>query len=301
MQARIFILATGGIEVPRLLLASNQVHAAGLGNEHDLVGRFFLEHPILQIGMVVLADPRTSVDFYLKHEMNGTVVKGFLSPTLEAQQGHGILNFGVRPNIVHWRRVSRANASLQILKEGWREAHFPDNFLGHLANVVRDIGDFVGDGPEDGNGKVLALKYWQECAPNPDSRVILGEERDVLGMNRAELNWSFTELDRKTMSTAIQLIGEEFGRAGVGRVNVKAEEEDLWDRHVIGSYHHMGTTRMHDDPARGVVDRDLRVHDVANLYVSSSSVFPTTGHANPTLTIVALSIRLADRVKELMS
>ena len=301
MRARIFILATGGIEAPRLLLASNGVETAGLGNSHDLVGRFFLEHPILQIGVVLLADPHMSVDLYSKNNVGGTVVKGFLSPTPEVQQSRGILNFGTRPNLINWRQVSPANASLQVLKEAWREKTVPDNLFSHISNVIRDLGDFMGDDAEDARRKVLALKYWQECEPNPDSRVMLGSERDSLGMRRTDLHWAFTELDRTTMAAAIQLIGEEFGRAGIGRLNVKAEEKELWSRHVAGSFHHMGTTRMSDKPESGVVDRNLRVHSVANLYVASSSVFPTTGHANPTLTIAALAIRLADHVKERLS
>jgi len=141
-----------------------------------------------------------------------------------------------------------------------------------------------------------------EQAPNPASRVVLGHERDRLGCPRVSLAWSLTAIDKHTMHRAHEILDEELRRAAVGRLHsAQGRESDPWPSGLRGARHHMGTTRMHPDPRRGVVDADGRVHGVVNLYVAGSSVFPTSGSANPTLTIVALAIRLAQHVRHVLS
>jgi len=142
----------------------------------------------------------------------------------------------------------------------------------------------------------------QEQAPNPDSRVMLSEEKDELGMPRVKLNWQFTELDKRSIRVYYEVLGREMGRAGLGRVQVAdwlLEEDDrVWPSFLSGGWHHMGTTRMHDDPQKGVVDANCKVHGIGNLYVAGSATFSTTGAANPTLTLIALTLRLSDHLKE---
>jgi choline dehydrogenase-like flavoprotein len=134
--------------------------------------------------------------------------------------------------------------------------------------------------------------------PDPDSRVSLGVERDALGMRRAELHWQLGALDRWSAIRTLQILGEELGQAGVGRVRVDLHEDGDWPDDLAGGWHHMGTTRMSTDPRRGVVDPDCRVHGMDNLYVAGSSVFPTAGSGTPTMTIVALALRLSDHLRE---
>jgi choline dehydrogenase-like flavoprotein len=141
-----------------------------------------------------------------------------------------------------------------------------------------------------------------EQAPNPDSRVVLNGERDALGMPRVALDWRFSALDKNTVRGTMQALDAEMRRTGMGTVTPEpwlADDGPEWEvdplisNHPIGGFHHMGTTRMAASPRDGVVDADCRVHGVANLYVAGSSVFTTSGWANPTLTIVALALRLA--------
>jgi choline dehydrogenase-like flavoprotein len=132
-----------------------------------------------------------------------------------------------------------------------------------------------------------------EQAPNPDSRVTLGAERDPFGVPRARLDWRLSEADRHTVTRTHELLGRELTRAGLGTLELR---RDVWGA-LTSSYHHMGTTRMARSPREGVVDTDCKVHGVDNLYVTGSSVYPTGGASNPTLTLVALSIRLADHLK----
>jgi choline dehydrogenase-like flavoprotein len=137
-----------------------------------------------------------------------------------------------------------------------------------------------------------------EPIPNPDSRVTLIRERDAVGMPRAELDWQLSDQDKQNVARAMEIVGAEFGRAGIGRLRITFDEHaSMWPDDLVGGYHLMGTTRMHDDPKQGVVDHEGLIHGMANLYVAGSSVFTTAGSGNPTMLIVALALRLADRLK----
>jgi choline dehydrogenase-like flavoprotein len=143
-----------------------------------------------------------------------------------------------------------------------------------------------------------------EQVPNPSSRVTLDTAKDELGMPRAILNWQFTALEKRTLRKIFEVLGQEVGIAGIGRVRLleclRDEKDESMPDNTSGGWHHMGTTRMSSDPHKGVVDANCKVHGIDNLYIASSSCFPNGGAVNPTLTIVALSIRLADHLKEKM-
>ena len=133
---------------------------------------------------------------------------------------------------------------------------------------------------------------------NPDSRVTLSDQRDVLGLRRIRLDWRLSTHDRHSIIEHIRSLALEIGALGIGRMFIDVGDPDGWPEIVRGGAHHMGTTRMHDDPHKGVVDRNCRLHGCDNLYVIGGSVFPTSGAANPTLTIVALTLRLADHLRQ---
>src|SRR5262249_25676562 len=133
--------------------------------------------------------------------------------------------------------------------------------------------------------------------PSAQSRITLGAQRDRLDMREAVIDWQYLDEDRRKAAETLRLLGTEVGRTGFGRLHSAFGEDDAWPKDFYGNEHHMGTTRMHDDPAQGVVDANCRVHGIANLYVAGSSVFPTGSANNPTLTIVALALRLADHLK----
>jgi choline dehydrogenase-like flavoprotein len=149
----------------------------------------------------------------------------------------------------------------------------------------------------------LRLHHTVEQAPNPDSRISLGPERDSLGLHRVRLDWRASPLEPFTFQRSIELLGEAFGNAKLGRLVLEPQGrgEDWPPRPLQGMRgHHMGTTRMSREPRHGVVDEHCRVHGVENLFIAGSSVFPTAGVGTPTLTIIALALRLADHVKSLM-
>jgi choline dehydrogenase-like flavoprotein len=152
--------------------------------------------------------------------------------------------------------------------------------------------------------RIFDLHTRQEQAPNPASRVTLGRERDAMGMPRATLDWRLTSLDRRSFRAFYEVLGRELGRAGVGRVRMLdwvTSNDQSWPASLGGGWHHMGTTRMHADPKQGVVDANCRVHGVGNLSIAGASVYPTAGCANPTLTLVALSLRLSDHLRRALA
>jgi choline dehydrogenase-like flavoprotein len=163
-----------------------------------------------------------------------------------------------------------------------------------------DIGDIAESRCREMLGTTrtaIALHNRSEQSPNRESRVLLGEEPDALGKRVTVLDWRLNEIDKRSLRRAHELLGMELGRAGLGRLRVDLDETVEWPASLRGGSHHMGTTRMHVDPRQGVVDPDCRVHGISNLYVGGSSVFPTVGYSNPTLTIVALALRLGDHLK----
>jgi choline dehydrogenase-like flavoprotein len=310
VAAKIFVLATGGVENARLLLLSDRRHPRGLGNEHGLVGRFFMEHVCSDVGYFLPANPSASLALYHPHSVNGSSVRGHLGFREDVLRREGLLSATyVLGRLVtapgHWE-ASKAETSWRVLKRALRERKLPDRFTEHLANVLSTLDVFGGSGAEPGNGgetpvQLFALQCQYEQAPNPESRVTLGSQRDALGQRRVVLDWRLTEIDRRMIEHAPRVLATELGRAGAGRVRL---EQPVWENGAPvygGASHHMGTTRMHDDPTQGVVDAQCRVHGVANLFIAGSSVFPTVGYVNPTLTIVALALRLAGHVKEVMA
>ena len=167
---------------------------------------------------------------------------------------------------------------------------------GMLGDVAAYLYSEVAEGiPVDS----LLLTARFDPIPNPESRVTLADAPDALGVPTTDLDWRLSQEDRHSVGRTMEILGSEFGAAGIGRLKVLFDEHGSeWPADLAGGFHLMGTTRMHDDPRQGVVDPDCRVHGMSNLYVAGSSVFPTAGSGNPTMMIVALAVRLAEHIKE---
>lgn len=304
--ARIYVLAAGGLENARLLLASDGVEPAGLGNRHDLVGRFFMEHPHTEPGIVVHDEASLTERYLRRYELSdGAEASPIFGAAPALQARHRAL--GAHSLLFE---VPGFDSGVRAARELWlgaRKGDLPAALGEKVWYVVRDLDDLAsyayarlvsGERPSDLVQLGFAMR--SEQAPNPDSRVTLAEDRDALGMRRLQLDWRLTERDKHAVLTLTRALGAEFARLGLGRVRVAdwlSEAGNSWPADMLGGYHHMGTTRMHDDPKRGVVDADCRVHHVDNLYLAGSSVFPTGGSVNPTLTIVALALRLAEHLE----
>ena len=143
-----------------------------------------------------------------------------------------------------------------------------------------------------------------EQLPNPQSRVVLSNEKDELGIPRANLHWALSPIDKKTVFNINKLLGQQIGAAGIGRVKLRdflLDGDVQLPDYTSGGWHHLGTTRMSEDPKKGVVDANCKIHGIDNLYVAGSSCYATGGAVNPTLTVVAISLRLANHIKEKMA
>ena len=300
VRARYYVLAMGGLENPRFLLNATRERAAGIGNERDLVGRFFMEHLNADAGQVATNDESWS-ESYDSLFRDGRQYRAFLLPSEQEQRKRQILGsaIGLGP-LFHARERSVAYESLHKIKMAWLRRRMPDNLGGHITNLITDAAG-LKEALEERFDPTIYLYTEAEQAPNPDSRVVLGDDRDAFGLRRLQLDWRLSEIDKRSIREVAYLIGQELGRINKGRVGLPLWllEESIADEDpMLGGYHHMGTTRMSSDPSTGVVDADCRIFTTDNLYVAGSSVFPTGGAANPTLTIVALALRLAEHLNQ---
>jgi choline dehydrogenase-like flavoprotein len=320
VEAKAYILAAGGIEVPRLLLLSNQVQKEGLGNGSDCVGRFFMEHPHLWSGTFIPANPHISntTGLYKIYRVGDVPVMGKLTLKAETLRKERLLNYtvSIHPNFslsykFHASKFPPGVHSAMELRSALKAREMPDGFFRHSLNVIKDfrkvvaaaIGrPYVSFQKDYAAGKqiiVYRLNHMAEQHPNPESRVMLDDEKDALGQNRIKLRWKLTAQDIDSMIRSQRIIDQDLRRNGLGRLSIDMEGTQP-PEDIHGGWHHMGTTRMHVDPKWGVVDAHCRVHGISNLFIAGSSVFPTGGYANPVLTTLALTIRLADHIKNFL-
>jgi len=316
IKAKIFILAASALEITRMLLVSNDVHANGIGNQYDLVGRYFMEHPHLFSG--ILAD------------IPAGFPPQFLKLNYEAKQKNlGVVHaLGIPES--RMRKEKLLNGSMFLVsrpiyktEDRYYSKDLADflqvmDVLQHTTaptlSAVKNMGRSLSHIPKISNtllqmarhkirpSSQYALRFQVETVPNPNSRVTLSNQKDALGINRIRLHWELSPQDLDSFHRLEELTHDGLKRMGAQVKKINHElESDGWPVSMLAGKHHMGTTRMHTDPHMGVVDENCLVHCVNNLYIAGSSVFPTSGMANPTLTIVALAIRLAERVKQVMA
>jgi choline dehydrogenase-like flavoprotein len=322
VQAKLFILAMGGIETPRLMLLSNRVQPNGLGNQHDLVGRFFMEHPHLWTGNFVAAHPGVTdaIDLYDVFNKDGIAAMGKITLNDQTLRKEKLLNWvtSIHPDYElsykHYMGFSSPGVTAygNLKKSVIKNKKFPKDGARQLKNMLCDgkslarafyrkvTGKFTRDFDHSKLAAVSWLNPMVEQAPNPLSRVMLADEKDVLGQRRVKLDWQLTELDKYTYTRAQEILDDELRRAGLGHLIIHTRADEI-PQGIHGGWHHMGTTRMHRDPRKGVVDENCKVHGIANLFIAGASVFPTSGYANPVLTTMALVLRLSDHIKHIMA
>lgn len=313
VRARVFVLATGSIENARMLLLSRGGgdHAEGLGNAHDLVGRYFAEHPHVRYG-VLEAAAGVDFGFYDEAQRTGRDPMGWfvLPPALVAEKRLLAFSASLRQR----RHVSvsqllttqssgfaAAKSLLDAVARGrgpWRVGRRLRDMAVEPVQSARGIIARLPHGPVGPGARLFEIKVRAEQTPNRESRVTLDPSAtDALGLPVARLDWRLQDVDRASVRAGVQLLGDAIAAARLGRVHLPHDGDVVpWDA-IGGGWHQMGTTRMAESPRSGVVDTNSRVHGLANLYVAGSSVFPTYGFANPTYSIVLLALRLADHLK----
>lgn len=315
LKPKIAILACGGLENPRLLLNSRAQIANGVGNQNDLVGRYYMDHPRAIYGSIRLFD-KVNLPLFVGLPFSEGKVQIGIQLSEKIQQKGKLTNsyIGLEPQVhenVMKSYQSVINVGKRLLRRGYSGKRFdfsakiaeipdmiylltpkeilPHSFYMWYAAIKRKINKRIG---------INRLKIVNYCeqVPNPNSRVLLDDEKDALGSNKIRLDWKVGNQEIENVLRLQKILGRYLYDKQIGEFNNTSEELVFTD-----ASHHIGTTRMSNDPKRGVVDENCKIHSIDNFYITGSSVFPTSGHANPTLTIVALSLRLADYLKNYLS
>jgi choline dehydrogenase-like flavoprotein len=333
VKARMAVIAASSIENARLLLASNAVQSNGIGNGRDLVGRFLMDHAGARVARFDPGDAARVMrrfGFYgLRHQGRTHMYMHGLAPTPALQERLRLLNSAVYFMPEHspddpWgafkRLLRRSSAKpmedarivmggaglvakgigMKVLASGAT----PDLLKEFIVNTaIRVNPNLVADEFRSRGMphklSLVSIDAIAEQRPDPDSRVRLSDRTDRFGMPLAKVDWRINNDERRTIVQLARLTRDVFASAGLPTPILESwvDEERLGDADIIDMAHSAGTTRMSASPASGVVDQDCQVHGVRGLFISGGSVFPTIGHANPTLMILALAIRLSDKIK----
>jgi choline dehydrogenase-like flavoprotein len=328
VRARATVLAAGGLETARLLLASRDVARAGIGNGHDVVGRYYMCHIAGNLGLLQVHGPTGAVRHGYERSPEGIYCRRRLSVTAAEQQRLGLANLVAR---LHFARISDPAHQSGVLSGLFLARRFiryeyakrlqdaqpqARDGLRHLRNVLADpwdTGAFLAHWVRHrslaerkfpsvilrNRSNRFSLELHAEQRPLAHSRVTLSEARDALGLPRLRVDWRWDREDIASVRRSLDLMAQEFAASGVADFSYRAEtlEEDLLRFGAYGG-HHLGTARMGTDPRASVVDAHCQVHGVRNLFVAGSAVFPTSSQANPTLTLLALALRLSAHLQQ---
>lgn len=291
-SAKVFILATSGIENARLLLNFNKQVKKGIGNDNDLVGRFFSDHINSHVGQFIMEDHAENAFLGADRPADEKFVWTTLAPSEKLQRENELVRFeiSVRPKLKIFSLI------LKKFKDKIIDIVCLTEWTKNLAVSIN--GREFQCKQIDGS---VMITEGQE--PNPLSRVTLGDNTDKFGLKRAVLDWQFVQKDALTCKTGIMLFAQRFAASGLGRIRVddwilKKDIKFVDNRYTTGGWHQMGTTRMGSSPKDGVVDSNQKVFGINNLYIGGTSVYTTYGAVNPTFVMVQMTLRLVDHLNK---
>ena len=336
VMAPCVILATGGLEIPRLLLASDQDRPKGLGNEHDLVGRFYQGHIEGEFGTIAFTKPTRSVRLDYQQSPEGIYCRRYIWLSPEAQRQHqlaGIVLRPAHPNIVDPGHRHPVLSAMYLVKNyivpeyarkltaleyqeamglsgsrlGFWAAHARNMVLGAPKLMMfsqmwtrkrilskRKLPSVVLRDPRE----VYPVDLNAEQEPNPDSRITLGDARDDNGMRRIRIDWRTTEGDHRRLAAGLRVMAAAFADSHTARLNFSDRDYAAAAARLVPiGGHHIGTARMAEAPQAGVCDANCELFETRGVYIAEAAAFSTSGFANPTLTLIALALRLADHLK----
>ena len=325
-----FVLAMGGIETPRLLLTSDDVHAGGVGNANDLVGRFYMCHIAGTIGRLQVLGPPDSVWHGYDVAADGTYCRRRISLRADVQAEYGLGNAVFRlhhpritdpghrtgplsaiylaQNFISYEYAKRLVSDQPATAKDWFRHGL--NALTDPFATLRFLGHWLRDRtlaerkfpsviirPRT---NLFSLDFHAEQTPSPDSRIGLAAAIDRFNNRQVRVDWRYSRQDVETVERSFDLLRADLAEQSIGRLTLAPDETDI--ETIVrrdGAYggHHIGTARMAGSASSGVVDADAKVFGVNNLFIAGSAVFPTSSQANPTLTIVAMALRLAEHLR----
>lgn len=334
VKAQKIVLAMGGVETTRLLLHTQQRWPSTMGGADGPLGRYYMGHISGKIASIVFNDPAAIADLDFKLDETGSYLRRRFMLTAETQLENKVLNTAFWPDNPAFYDPSHRSGVLssvflalafpptgrRLLSEAIRLAHTgprPYRLAAHLRNAIlgaprgamdiyRILRDrFIRKPRKPGflvsnrSGR-YALHYHAEQVPSPESRIQLAGESDSFGLPRARIDLRFVEQDVQSVIDSHELLDKALRANGIGRLEYLYDAAKLRDKvwaQAADGFHQVGTTRMGDDPEQSVVDADLKAHGLENLFVASSSVFPTSGQANSTMLAVAFGIRLVHHLQ----
>ena len=311
IRARAFVICCSGIENARILLNLPEPILSNI-NKHDNVGRFFAQHPrgrILTLEAANNSAPALQKLFncFIKPRRGQIQYEVGFALSDTAQREYQLLNASAA---IYYEESERsAWASAKRLRATIKSRTVPPGGYADVKNLLCGVPAVVANLVRKfilGTQRVIphpiaSVVVDLEQEPNRDSRITLSDDVDELEVRRVKVDWKISEIERRTAREFAKIIALELENMGFGRAELEpwlTSDAPIRDGELSGTYHFIGATRMASTPETGVVDKDCRVFGLDNLYMAGCSVFPTTGHANPTLTIVALAIRLADHLCE---
>jgi choline dehydrogenase-like flavoprotein len=306
LRSRMFVLCVGGIETARVLLSNNRQVVGGIGNQRDLVGRYFQDHPSAFIGTLNSGDRGKAQRLFNVFHKGGLKYSVRCTATTEWQRQNQTLNASMGVTF-----EDNEHSTMQDMKDvyialrqrtlTWKVLQKIIRSFRHPPSSLLPAYHYAVRGRTYIPGARMRIGVTTEQEPNPESRILLSDTNDALGIPRTNVRWQLTQLSLHTFRQFALTLCDEFSKASLGDIALEPwvlQDSARWTDQITDQNHHIGTARMHDSPQYGVVDRNCKVHSVSNLFIAGSAVFPTSGHSNPTLTIIALCKRLADRLKQ---
>lgn len=300
IMAKSYVLAAGGIENARILQVSSTLP------ENKWIGRMFQDHPTAQVATIHPTD-MLSLQRYFGYFFKGrTRCLPRLSLTAEAQKEKQIL-----AATAFIQFLPKEGSLFEAMKPVYREmsrlkvpsyANLKTLFRGlhNIGEIIPMLKAYWGSRYMYVPNSIPRLTIMLEQSPAADSTVGLSSALDAYGIPVADIHWRIPDITIDTLKEFCTMLEAEFSRLSLGRIEWDAwvnQDNETIKTHLIDAYHHMGTTRMSPSDASGVVNENCRMHGVQNLYIAGSSVFPTSGHSNPTLTFMALALRLSQHLK----
>ena len=319
VAAKTYILSCGGVENVQLLLSSDVTQPEAEGNRHDIIGRYVTDHPEFRMGSIFPSHPDVyeEMALYDIRWVGGHMVSGFLTISEEVKRSEKLLNMSVAMAARGPGFGTEAHRAFAGLAHAIQHGEAPSRLSADIGSILRSPRDVVAallrrkaghyaehrggwSRPEANRKQFGAIEFWSafEQTPHRNNRLSLINDRDWLGRKKLRFDHCWSEVDRENVQQSIKIFAAEIEALGLGPVQPWIDFEGSSRPRFKGFHHPMGGTRMHVDPRFGVVDQNCLVHGLSNVYVAGSSVFPTgVGYANPTLTLLALAVRLADHLK----
>ncbi len=293
IHAKHFVLAAGALETPRLLLNSRRHNPRGVGNNHDTVGRYLMDHPMGSFSQIRLDRIRRAPVYQAFKLGPGQNIKAGLVLTDDQQRRHHLPNhcFHLWPSFRRGidDRFEALRRALITAKSKRLSARDTLTLLTNPHALYRILSFGLLSSVRY---KYADLFFVTEQMPNRASSVRLSREKDCFGYPIAKIDWIVSDNDLDSIVTCNRLALEALSSPG-RQVSFQRNKASISES-LTSAAHHLGTARMSENERGGVVDRNLKVWNVHNLYICDASVFPTAGNANPSLTICALALRLAD-------